>query len=57
MKFGELISLYRQQAGLTVDELVEKSGVPKGIMTKTIGGVIKAPTLASVKAIAHALNG
>lgn len=56
MELGELISFYRRQAGITIDELSEKSGVPKGTITKIIGGVTKAPTLENVKAIAHALG-
>ena len=56
MELGELVSLYRRQAGITIDELVEKSGVPKGTITKIIGGVTKAPTLENMKAIAKALN-
>lgn len=56
MELGELISFYRRQAGITIDELSEKSGVPKGTITKIIGGVTKAPTLENVKAIARALG-
>lgn len=56
MELGELISFYRRKAGITIDELSEKSGVPKGTITKIIGGVTKAPTLENVKAIAHALG-
>lgn len=56
MELGELVSLYRRQAGMTIDELVEKSGVPKGTITKIIGGTTKAPTLENMKAIAKALN-
>ena len=56
MELGEMVSLYRQQAGMTIDELVEKSGVPKGTITKIIGGVTKAPTLENIKAIARALG-
>lgn len=56
MEVGELISLYRRQSGMTIDELVEKSGVPKGTLTKIIGGVTKAPTLNNMKAIAAALG-
>lgn len=56
MELGELVSLYRRQAGITIDELVEKSGVPKGTITKIIGGVTKTPTLENMKAIAKALN-
>ena len=56
MDTGELISLYRKEAGLTIDELAAKSGVPKGTLNKIIGGVTKAPTLDNMKAIAKALG-
>ena len=56
MDVGELITIYRKQAGMTIDELVEKSGVPKGTLNKIIGGVTKAPTLDNMKAIAKALG-
>ena len=56
MELGELISVYRRQAGLTIDELAAKSGVPKGTINKIIGGITKAPTLDNVKAIARALG-
>lgn len=53
---GELISLYRKEAMLTIDELAELSGVPKGTLNKIIAGTTKAPTLDNMKAIAHALG-
>ncbi len=53
---GELITQYRRQAGLTIDELVAKSGVPKGTLTKILTGVTKAPTLDNIRAIAKALG-
>lgn len=56
MEVGDLISLYRKQAGLTIDELAERSGVPKGTLNKITGGITKAPTLPNMKAIARALN-
>ncbi len=56
MELGELISFYRRRAGLTIDDLAEKSGVPKSTINKIIGGVTKAPTLENVKAIARALG-
>ena len=43
MEVGELISFYRRQCGMTIDELAEKSGVAKG-------------TLDNMKAIARALG-
>lgn len=56
MELGEMISLRRKQAKLTIDELVLKSGVAKGTLNKIIGGITKDPGLETVKAIAHALN-
>lgn len=56
MDLGDLITLYRKEAGLTIDELSKKSGVPKGTLNKIIGGVTKAPTLDNMKAIARALG-
>lgn len=56
MEVGELISFYRRQSGMTIDELAGKSGVPKGTLNKIIGGVTKAPTLDNMKAIARALG-
>lgn len=56
MEVSDLITLYRKQAGMTLDELAERSGVSKGALTKIIGGVTKAPTLDNMKAIARALG-
>lgn len=56
MEVSDLINLYRKQAGMTLDELAERSGVSKGALTKIIGGVTKAPTLDNMKAIARALG-
>lgn len=56
MELGELISFYRRRAGLTIDELADKSGVPKSTINKIIGGTTKAPTLENVKSIAKALG-
>ena len=41
---------------MTIDELAEKSGVPKGTINKIIGGITKAPTLENIRAIAYALD-
>lgn len=56
MEVGELISFYRRQCGMTIDELAEKSGVAKGTLNKIMGGATKAPTLDNMKAIARALG-
>lgn len=56
MDIGELITTYRKECGMTIDELAQQSGVPKGTITKIIGGVTKAPTLENVRSIAYALG-
>ena len=56
MELGTLITQYRKAAGLTIDELVARSGVPKGTITKILGNTTKAPALETVRAIAHALG-
>lgn len=56
MEVGELITQYRRQAGMTIDELAARAQVPKGTLTKIIGGVTKAPTLCNIQAIARALG-
>lgn len=56
MELGELLTKYRKEAGLTIDELAEKSGVPKGTINKIIAGTTKAPTLENVRALAYAMG-
>lgn len=51
-----MISRYRKDAGITIDELSEASGVPKGTLNKIIAGTTKSPTLDTMKAIAGALG-
>ena len=51
MELGMLIQQKRRQAGLTIDELSERSGVPKGTLNKIINGVTRDPQLETVKAL------
>lgn len=46
----------RRSLGMSIDQLVEKSGVPKGTLTKVLTGVSPNPALETVKAIAYALG-
>lgn len=56
MELGHLITQYRKEAGFTIDELAERSGVPKGTINKIISGTTKAPSLDTVRLLAHALG-
>lgn len=53
---AEKLSDRRKQIGMSIDQLVEKSGIPKGTLTKIITGITPNPSLESVKAIAYALG-
>lgn len=41
---------------MSIDQLVEKSGVPKGTVTKVLTGVSPNPALETIKSIAYALD-
>ena len=56
MELGAIISEKRKQAGLTIDELAAKSGVPKGTLNKIINGYTRDRQIETVKSIARALN-
>lgn len=56
MDLGTLISQKRKQAGLTIDELSIRSGVPKGTLNKILNGITRDPQLETVKALARALG-
>ena len=56
MELGQMIAMRRKEAKMTIDELVAKSGIPKGTLNKIIAGTTRDPQLETVKAIARALN-
>ena len=56
MELGEYIAKYRKEAGVTLDDLAARSGVPKGTINKIIAGTTKSPTLETVCSIANALG-
>lgn len=56
MELGYYVSKYRKEAGMTIDELVDASGVPKGTINKIISGDTKSPSLDTVVALARALG-
>lgn len=52
----EKINVIRKEKGLSVDDLVELSGIPKGTLSKITAGITKNPSLETVSAIAKALG-
>lgn len=46
----------RKLSGMSLDELSEKSGVPKGTLSKITSGVTKAPSLETMKSLVYAMG-
>lgn len=46
----------RRRSGLSLDELSEKSGVPKGTLAKITSGVTKAPALETIRSLVYAMG-
>ena len=55
MTFNEYINKRRKELGMTVDELVERSGLPKGTVSKITAGINTNPKLTTIEAICRAL--
>lgn len=56
MFFNDFINNRRKELNISIDELVEKSGVPKGTLSKITAGISTNPTLSTVEALCSALN-
>lgn len=56
MSLGSKINEIRKQKGISINELCEKSGIPKGTLSKITAGITTSPTLDTVRAIANALE-
>ncbi|MBQ1554598.1 MAG: helix-turn-helix domain-containing protein [Clostridia bacterium] len=56
MTFNEYINKRRKECRLTVDELSEKSGVPRSTLSKITAGTNRNPTLMTARAICLVLR-
>lgn len=56
MAFNEFINIRRKELGMSIDELVIKSGIPKGTLSKITAGINTNPTLSTVETLCKALN-
>ena len=52
----EILNAQKKKLGLDIDGIVEKSGVPKGTVSKIMAGTTPNPSIENVKAIAYALG-
>lgn len=55
MSFNEFVNQRRKALNMTVDELVVRSGLPKGTVSKITAGINTNPTLSTVEALCRAL--
>lgn len=46
----------RKKSGMSLDEICEKSGVPKGTLAKISSGITKAPSLETMKSLVYAMG-
>ena len=56
MELKEQIALYRRQAGLSIEELARRSGVPLSTVKKISAGITKDPQVETLRAIAYAMG-
>ena len=49
MSLGSRINEIRREKKISIDDLSEKSGVPKGTLSKITAGITTSPTLDTVK--------
>lgn len=54
--FGDFINQRRKSLGMSIDELVEKSQIPKGTVSKITSGISTNPTLNTMEALCSALG-
>ena len=46
----------RKESGMSLDELSEKSGVPRGTLSKITSGITKAPSLETMRQLVYAMG-
>lgn len=56
MEMYEILSSRRKQLGMSIDTLIDLSGVPRGTLNKVLTGVTRDPQIETVRSIAYALG-
>lgn len=56
MDWLDAFNRLREESGLSLDELCEKSGVPKGTLSKISAGITKKPSIDTMMALVHAMG-
>lgn len=56
MTWLEAFNDLRLKSGMNLDELSERSGVPKGTLSKITAGITKNPSIETMKNLVHAMG-
>ena len=56
MTWLEAFNDLRLKSGMSLDELSERSGVPKGTLSKITAGITKNPSIETMKTLVHAMG-
>ena len=56
MKLNDFVNKRRKELSMSVDDLVKKSGIPKGTLSKITAGINSNPTLSTIEALCKALD-
>lgn len=56
MSLSEFINKRRKELNMSIDDLVAKSGIPKGTLSKITAGINTNPTLSTVETLCKALK-
>lgn len=56
MNMNEYINNRRKELNMSLDELVTKSGIPKGTVSKITAGINKNPKLSTLQSLCDALD-
>lgn len=52
----EYFNRMRKESGMSLDELSEKSGVPKGTLSKITSGITKSPSLETMRILVYTMG-
>ena len=56
MDWLECFNAIRKESGMSLDELSERSGIPKGTLSKITSGITKNPSISTMQILVHAMG-
>ncbi len=52
----DVFNKMRMESGMSLDEISQKSGVPRGTLAKISSGITKSPALETMRSLVHAMG-